>query len=44
MYFKILIQWQVTEECMYKGIDACQDGALFRKIGKKIRYICYLTA
>lgn len=22
---------------MYRGIDACQDGALFRKIGKKIR-------
>ncbi|KAL1568471.1 Methionine aminopeptidase 1B, chloroplastic [Salvia divinorum] len=27
---------KVTEECMHKGIDACQDGALFRKIGKKI--------
>ncbi|XP_073138675.1 methionine aminopeptidase 1B, chloroplastic-like isoform X2 [Henckelia pumila] len=27
---------KVTEECMYKGIAACEDGALFRKIGKKI--------
>ncbi|XP_031096642.1 methionine aminopeptidase 1B, chloroplastic [Ipomoea triloba] len=27
---------KVTEECLYRGIDACQDGALFRKIGKKI--------
>ncbi|GER29865.1 methionine aminopeptidase [Striga asiatica] len=27
---------KVTEECMYRGIAACKDGALFRKIGKKI--------
>ncbi|KZV30472.1 methionine aminopeptidase 1B, chloroplastic [Dorcoceras hygrometricum] len=27
---------KVTEECMYKGISACEDGALFRKIGKRI--------
>ncbi|KAL7149313.1 hypothetical protein ABFS83_05G031000 [Erythranthe nasuta] len=27
---------KVTEECMYKGIDVCKDGAVFRKIGKKI--------
>ncbi|XP_073301381.1 methionine aminopeptidase 1B, chloroplastic-like isoform X1 [Primulina huaijiensis] len=27
---------KVTEECMYKGIAACEDGALFRKIGKRI--------
>lgn len=29
--------WKVTEECLEKGIAACRDGALFRKIGKKIR-------
>ncbi|KAK6133815.1 hypothetical protein DH2020_032526 [Rehmannia glutinosa] len=27
---------KVTEECMYKGIAVCKDGALFRKIGKRI--------
>ncbi|QCD90224.1 methionyl aminopeptidase [Vigna unguiculata] len=27
---------KVTEECLEKGIAACRDGALFRKIGKKI--------
>ncbi|KAL6505712.1 Methionine aminopeptidase 1B, chloroplastic [Orobanche hederae] len=27
---------KVTEECMYLGIAACRDGALFRKIGKRI--------
>ncbi|GAA0159732.1 metalloprotease [Lithospermum erythrorhizon] len=27
---------KVTEECLYKGIDVCRDGALFRKIGKRI--------
>ncbi|CAI9096279.1 OLC1v1032380C1 [Oldenlandia corymbosa var. corymbosa] len=27
---------KVTEECMHKGIAACRDGALLRKIGKKI--------
>lgn len=27
---------KVTEECMYRGIAACKDGALFRKIGKRI--------
>ncbi|KAL3032645.1 hypothetical protein AAZX31_02G093800 [Glycine max] len=27
---------KVTEECLEKGIAACKDGALFRKIGKRI--------
>ncbi|KAK2971337.1 hypothetical protein RJ640_026054 [Escallonia rubra] len=27
----------VTEECLEKGIAVCKDGALFRKIGKRIR-------
>ncbi|KAL6566404.1 Methionine aminopeptidase 1B, chloroplastic [Orobanche gracilis] len=27
---------KVTEECMYRGIAVCRDGALFRKIGKRI--------
>ncbi|KAM7484527.1 hypothetical protein LguiA_000536 [Lonicera macranthoides] len=27
---------KVTEECLERGIAACKDGALFRKIGKKI--------
>ncbi|XAR65395.1 Methionyl aminopeptidase [Bertholletia excelsa] len=27
---------KVTEDCMYKGIAVCKDGALFRKIGKRI--------
>ncbi|KAK3033678.1 hypothetical protein RJ639_034557 [Escallonia herrerae] len=28
---------KVTEECLEKGIAVCKDGALFRKIGKRIR-------
>lgn len=31
--------WQVTEECLERGIAVCKDGAPFRKIGKRIRYI-----
>ncbi|KAJ0634204.1 putative methionyl aminopeptidase [Helianthus annuus] len=27
---------KVTEECMERGIAVCKDGALFRKIGKRI--------
>ncbi|CAK9188365.1 unnamed protein product [Ilex paraguariensis] len=27
---------KVTEECLNKGIAVCKDGALFRKIGKRI--------
>ncbi|KAH7839458.1 hypothetical protein Vadar_004406 [Vaccinium darrowii] len=27
---------EVTEECLHKGIAVCKDGALFRKIGKRI--------
>ncbi|XP_052187262.1 methionine aminopeptidase 1B, chloroplastic isoform X2 [Diospyros lotus] len=27
---------KVTEECMQRGIAMCKDGALFRKIGKRI--------
>ncbi|XP_059655547.1 methionine aminopeptidase 1B, chloroplastic [Cornus florida] len=27
---------RVTEECLQRGIAVCKDGALFRKIGKKI--------
>ncbi|CAL5421525.1 unnamed protein product [Camellia sinensis] len=27
---------KVTEECLQKGIAVCKDGALFRKIGKRI--------
>ncbi|VFQ87706.1 unnamed protein product [Cuscuta campestris] len=27
---------KVTEECLYRGIAVCRDGALFRKIGKRI--------
>ncbi|EPS74094.1 methionine aminopeptidase, partial [Genlisea aurea] len=27
---------KVTEECLYKGIAVCKDGAVFRKIGKRI--------
>ncbi|PSR88247.1 Methionine aminopeptidase [Actinidia chinensis var. chinensis] len=27
---------RVTEECLQKGIAVCKDGALFRKIGKRI--------
>nr|XP_027097022.1 methionine aminopeptidase 1B, chloroplastic-like isoform X2 [Coffea arabica] len=27
---------KVTEECLHKGIAVCKDGALYRKIGKRI--------
>ncbi|CAH9082057.1 unnamed protein product [Cuscuta epithymum] len=27
---------KVTEECLHRGIAVCRDGALFRKIGKRI--------
>ncbi|KAL9324981.1 hypothetical protein ACSQ67_005626 [Phaseolus vulgaris] len=30
---------KVTEECLEKGIAACKDGALFRRIGKKISLV-----
>lgn len=36
--FIIYIFWQVTEECMERGIAVCKDGASFKKIGKRIRY------
>lgn len=28
----------MTEECLQRGVAVCKDGALFRKIGKRIRY------
>ncbi|KAL0446915.1 UNVERIFIED_CONTAM: Methionine aminopeptidase 1B, chloroplastic [Sesamum latifolium] len=32
----VTVYLNVTEECMYKGIAVCKDGAMFRKIGKRI--------
>ena len=33
--------FQVTEECLERGIAVCKDGASFKKIGKRIRYFIY---
>lgn len=34
----VLLWWQVTEECLERGIAVCKDGASFKKIGKRIRF------
>lgn len=37
----VFLIFQVTEECLERAIAVCNNGALFRKIGKRIRFKDY---
>lgn len=38
----VFLIFQVTEECLERAISVCNNGALFRKIGKRIRFKDYV--